>query len=82
MSFEKISISLHLQELRELETQFSLPHRKFAAKLKTSKKIDKKLFVVDTCLGKGSFGQVYKAKFSKEVDVAIKVPHSSRSSHS
>lgn len=73
MSFEKISISLHLQEVRELESQFSQPHAKFAERLKKSKKIDKKLFAIDTCLGKGSFGQVFKAKFARDVDVAIKV---------
>jgi predicted unusual protein kinase regulating ubiquinone biosynthesis (AarF/ABC1/UbiB family) len=73
MSCEKISIPLHLQEVRELESQFGLPHSKFAEKLKKSKKIDRKLFVIDTCLGKGSFGQVYKAKFAKDIDVAIKV---------
>jgi hypothetical protein len=73
MSFQKISITLNLQEVRELESQFSLPHAKFAERLKKSKKLEKKLFAVETCLGKGSFGQVYKAKFARDVDVAIKV---------
>ena len=67
-------IYLHLQEIREFERLDALNYDKIVEKWRKSKKIEKKFeFTPNGCLGKGAYGEVYCARFEKELNVAIKV---------